>query len=61
MPSEVGSATFSSSMVTNLPEPTLVHDVGVNALNYCAYDMTLTKGDNLTSVSYTHLTLPTKA
>ena len=48
MPSEVGSATFSSSMVTNLPEPTLVHDVGVNALNYCAYDMTLIKGDNLT-------------
>lgn len=48
MPSEVGSATFSSSMVTNLPEPTLVHDMGVNALNYCAYDMTLTKGDNLT-------------
>lgn len=41
MPSEQVPAALTSSLAKDLPEPTLVLTLDVNALNYCAYDMTV--------------------
>lgn len=41
MPADLDSDALSSSMASNLPRPSLVHEISVNTLNYCAYDMVL--------------------
>jgi len=48
MPDELGSVALSSSMAKNLPLPTMLHEMGVNALNYCAYDMCIRNEDTPT-------------
>ena len=48
MPDELGSVALSSSMAKNLPLPTKLHEMGVNALNYCAYDMCIRNEDTPT-------------
>ena len=48
MPDELGSVALSSSMAKNLPVPTMLHEMSVNTLNYCAYDMCIRNEDTST-------------
>lgn len=48
MPEELGSVALSSSMAKDLPVPTMLHEMGVNALNYCAYDMCIRNASTAT-------------